>query len=219
MAPWGLTGMAHKWGITCAVWHLSMLLVRTRESFMSVHQASVWAIYWENELRQIYILRTDQQFTPATMWYRLFNVITEISASRVAYIPRREMSLISEESGHPSAISLSLSACPSRNAQWCQALIKCWHLTFRKRHALLFCPEQVTVLLRTSVDTKPIIPGGYLENMWKDIMLSVQKAAWSSVREFFTENTRHTEGRDRKSLLWRELPSSNRLPADHCHSV
>ena len=63
----------------------------------------------------------------------------EISSFCNASIPRRERgSLISEEGGHPSAISPSLSACPSRIAQWCQALIKRWHLTFRTETCTLF---------------------------------------------------------------------------------
>lgn len=73
---------------------------------------------------------------------RSFNVETEISRSvvqrgrvrrkrRGGWGGGRKKSLIWEDDGHPSAISPSLSACPTLNAPWCQAFIKCWHVTFR----------------------------------------------------------------------------------------
>lgn len=100
------------------------------------------------------------------------------------------MSLISEEGGHPSAISLSLSACPSRNAQWCQALIKCWHLTFRTETCTLFLPAQIWSLscwgsfflcCAPISDSWRIV----LEPCWKNM------AVWK-VQRPYTENPKST---------------------------
>lgn len=96
---------------------------------------------------------TNSWYDPQSDTHKVFNVKIEISSFCIAYVPRREMSLISEEGGHPSAISLSLSACPSRIAQWCQTLIKYWHLTFRTETCTLFflskskhCPAETLLL-------------------------------------------------------------------------
>lgn len=110
--------------------------------------------------------RQPQVFTESVHWVKAIllqwpmgNKITSVIQKRsnvkigtytfcISYIPGKEMSLIFEEGGHPSAIYLSLSVCPSRNVQWCWTLIKSWHLTFRTETCTLSsCPNLVIVLL------------------------------------------------------------------------
>lgn len=113
----------------------------------------------------------------------------------IAYIPRREQSLISKEGGHPSAISLSLSACPSRNAQWCQTLIKCWHLTFRTETCTLFslpksvyCPAE-TLWLQIQTPFWCLAP---ISDSWRIVLEPCWKnKMWKSAETIHRKSQKH----------------------------